>query len=38
MNKASALLDLAEETLGLQLPIRLRAWDGSEAGVPGAPV
>ena len=26
------------KTLGLQLPIRLRAWDGSEAGVPGAPV
>ncbi|WP_290515447.1 cyclopropane-fatty-acyl-phospholipid synthase family protein [Aeromicrobium sp.] len=38
MNTASALLDLAEETLGLALPIRLRAWDGSEAGVPGAPV
>ncbi|MCW2749988.1 MAG: SAM-dependent methyltransferase, partial [Aeromicrobium sp.] len=38
VNKAAALLDLAEETLGLKLPIRLRAWDGSEAGVPGAPV
>ena len=38
MNKAEALLNLAEETLGLTLPIRLRAWDGSEAGQPGAPV
>ncbi len=38
MNKAAALLNLAEETLGLALPIRLRAWDGSEAGVTGAPV
>ncbi len=38
MNIASSLLSLAEETLGLTLPIRLRAWDGSEAGVPGAPV
>lgn len=38
MNIAASLLDLAEETLGLELPIRLRAWDGSEAGRPGAPV
>jgi cyclopropane-fatty-acyl-phospholipid synthase len=38
VNIASSLLSLAEETLGLTLPIRLRAWDGSEAGVPGAPV
>ncbi len=38
VNKAAALLNLAEETLGLTLPIRLRAWDGSEAGQPGAPV
>ncbi|MBC7630255.1 MAG: SAM-dependent methyltransferase, partial [Flavobacterium sp.] len=38
MNKAAALLGLVEDTLGLTLPIRLRAWDGSEAGVPGAPV
>ncbi|MFC5675799.1 SAM-dependent methyltransferase [Aeromicrobium endophyticum] len=38
MNIASSLLSLAEDTLGLTLPIRLRAWDGSEAGVPGAPV
>jgi cyclopropane-fatty-acyl-phospholipid synthase len=38
VNIASSLLRLAEETLGLSLPIRLRAWDGSEAGRPGAPV
>ena len=38
VNIASSLLSLTEETLGLKLPIRLRAWDGSEAGVPGAPV
>lgn len=38
MNIASSLLSLTEDTLGLTLPIRLRAWDGSEAGVPGAPV
>lgn len=38
MNTASSLLSLTEETLGLRLPIRLRVWDGSEAGIPGAPV
>jgi cyclopropane-fatty-acyl-phospholipid synthase len=38
VNIASSLLSLTEDTLGLTLPIRLRAWDGSEAGVPGAPV
>src|SRR3954463_13835292 len=38
VNKAAALLELAEERRGLSVPIRLRAWDGSEAGVPGAPV
>ena len=35
---AGRLLALAEETLGIRLPIRIRAWDGSEAGVDGAPV
>ena len=35
---AAGLLALAEDALRLRLPIRLRAWDGSEAGVPGAPV
>ncbi|MGI9083757.1 MAG: class I SAM-dependent methyltransferase [Aeromicrobium sp.] len=38
MNIASRLLALAEDTLDIRLPIRLRAWDGSEAGVEGAPV
>ena len=38
MNAASRLLSLAEDVLGLHLPIRLRAWDGSEAGPAGAPV
>jgi cyclopropane-fatty-acyl-phospholipid synthase len=35
---AGRLLALAEEALGIRLPIRLRAWDGSEAGVDGAPL
>ena len=38
MNTAGRLLSLAEDTVGISLPIRLRAWDGSEAGVEGAPV
>lgn len=38
MNKAAALLSLAEETLGMDLPVRLKVWDGSEAGPQGAPV
>jgi cyclopropane-fatty-acyl-phospholipid synthase len=38
VNRAAALLALAEDVLGLPLPVRLRLWDGSEAGVPGAPV
>ncbi|MEO6470284.1 MAG: cyclopropane-fatty-acyl-phospholipid synthase family protein [Aeromicrobium sp.] len=38
MNKANRLLSLVEEALNVTLPIRLRAWDGSEAGVDGAPV
>ena len=32
MNKAAALLSLAEDTLGMSLPVRIRLWDGSEAG------
>ncbi|MFH9726735.1 class I SAM-dependent methyltransferase [Streptomyces sp. NPDC017254] len=32
---ASRLLTLAEELLGGPLPVRLRAWDGSEAASPG---
>ncbi|MGA9102362.1 class I SAM-dependent methyltransferase, partial [Aeromicrobium sp.] len=38
MNIAVRLLSLAEDALGIHLPVRLRAWDGSEAGVEGAPV
>ena len=38
MSQASALLSLVEDSVGLPLPIRLRSWDGSEAGPPGAPV
>ncbi|MCT9091895.1 class I SAM-dependent methyltransferase [Streptomyces sp. ASQP_92] len=35
---ALRLTALAEDVLGEALPIRIRAWDGSEAGPPGAPV
>ncbi|HZX37878.1 MAG TPA: cyclopropane-fatty-acyl-phospholipid synthase family protein [Streptomyces sp.] len=35
---ALRLTTLAEELLGTPLPVRIRAWDGSEAGPPGAPV
>jgi cyclopropane-fatty-acyl-phospholipid synthase len=35
---ASRLLALAEDVLNLRLPIRLRAWDGSEAGPVDGPV
>ncbi|MGA5871112.1 class I SAM-dependent methyltransferase [Streptomyces cinereoruber] len=35
---ATRLTTLAEELLGGPLPVRLRAWDGSEAGPAGAPV
>ncbi|MEW1779457.1 cyclopropane-fatty-acyl-phospholipid synthase family protein [Streptomyces sp. NPDC086777] len=34
---ASRLRNVAEQLLGAPLPVRLRAWDGSEAGPPGAP-
>ncbi|MFD9903841.1 class I SAM-dependent methyltransferase [Streptomyces sp. NPDC059063] len=34
---ASRLKNLAEQLLGAQLPVRIRAWDGSEAGPPDAP-
>ncbi|MGP3984137.1 class I SAM-dependent methyltransferase [Streptomyces sp. KR80] len=34
---ARRLTALAEELLGAPLPVRIRAWDGSEAGPPGAP-
>ncbi|MGF1429183.1 class I SAM-dependent methyltransferase [Kitasatospora sp. LaBMicrA B282] len=35
---ASQLVGAAQQLLGTGLPFRLRAWDGSEAGTPGAPV
>ncbi|MGQ0841705.1 class I SAM-dependent methyltransferase [Actinokineospora sp.] len=35
---ASTLAEVAERVLGAPLPIRLRAWDGSEAGPQGGPV
>ncbi|MFE4609358.1 class I SAM-dependent methyltransferase [Streptomyces niveus] len=34
---ALRLSTLAEELLGAPLPVRIRAWDGSESGPPGAP-
>ncbi|WP_369366600.1 class I SAM-dependent methyltransferase [Streptomyces sp. CG4] len=34
---ASRLRSLAEQVLGAPLPVRLRAWDGSQAGPPDAP-
>ncbi|MDQ3578417.1 MAG: cyclopropane-fatty-acyl-phospholipid synthase family protein [Actinomycetota bacterium] len=37
-DSASTLARVAERVLGAPLPIRLRAWDGSEAGPPGGPV
>jgi cyclopropane-fatty-acyl-phospholipid synthase len=35
---AQVIASLLYEQAGLDLPIRLRAWDGSEAGPPGTPV
>jgi cyclopropane-fatty-acyl-phospholipid synthase len=35
---ASRILDLAEHALSSPFPLRVRAWDGSEAGPSGAPV
>ncbi|GGW42551.1 SAM-dependent methyltransferase [Streptomyces xantholiticus] len=34
---ALRLTTLAEELLGAPLPVRIRAWDGSESGPPGVP-
>ncbi|MCW7943304.1 cyclopropane-fatty-acyl-phospholipid synthase [Streptomyces hygroscopicus] len=34
---APRLKSLVEQLLGVSLPVRIRAWDGSEAGPPGAP-
>nr|WP_245880768.1 cyclopropane-fatty-acyl-phospholipid synthase family protein [Streptomyces zhaozhouensis] len=38
MTVASRLSTLIEQLLGSPLPLRLRAWDGSEAGPTGGPV
>jgi cyclopropane-fatty-acyl-phospholipid synthase len=35
---AHVIASLLAEHAGLDLPVRLRAWDGSEAGPPGTPV
>ncbi|MFF7446190.1 MULTISPECIES: class I SAM-dependent methyltransferase [unclassified Streptomyces] len=35
---APRLKTLLERLLGTPLPVRIRAWDGSQAGPPGAPV
>ncbi|MFH8221714.1 class I SAM-dependent methyltransferase [Streptomyces sp. NPDC018057] len=35
---ALRLTRLLEQLLGAPLPVRIRAWDGTEAGPPGAPV
>ncbi len=35
---ASRLADLIRDTVGIELPVRLRAWDGSETGPSGGPV
>lgn len=34
---APRLKGLVEQLLGVPLPVRIRAWDGSQAGPPGAP-
>ncbi|MEU4151487.1 cyclopropane-fatty-acyl-phospholipid synthase family protein [Streptomyces sp. NPDC026659] len=35
---ASRLVSVAEQLLGAPLPVRIRAWDGSQAGPPNVPV
>ncbi|MFE0626870.1 class I SAM-dependent methyltransferase [Streptomyces sp. NPDC058864] len=35
---AGRLTALAEQALGVPIPLRIRAWDGSETGPPDAPV
>jgi cyclopropane-fatty-acyl-phospholipid synthase len=37
VDAATRLVSMVSEGLGGPLPLRLRAWDGSEAGPPGAP-
>src|SRR5688572_26640568 len=38
LSTAEKLLKLLETATGLNFPIRLRAWDGSETGPKGAPM
>ena len=38
MSVADRLAALVKDTVGIELPVRLRAWDGSEAGPVDAPV
>ncbi len=38
MVSAARRLANVVETVGVELPVRIRAWDGSEAGPAGAPV
>lgn len=35
---AQRLATLLEDVMGAPMPVRLRAWDGTESGPPGAPV
>ncbi len=37
MTTAASLLSLLEVVVGSPLPVRIRSWDGSEAGGPGGP-
>ncbi|WP_052849568.1 SAM-dependent methyltransferase [Streptomyces avicenniae] len=37
-NVAAALTDLLAQLTGARPPVRIRAWDGSQAGPPGAPL
>ena len=38
MTVASRLADLVRDTAGVELPVRIRAWDGTEAGPADGPV
>ncbi len=38
VNVADRLATLVRDAVGIDLPVRIRAWDGSEAGPAGAPV
>jgi len=38
MTSAAGTIAWVAAQAGIDLPVRVRAWDGSEAGPPGAPV